>query len=60
MDFGEVTFVLRGREVTARMFVLRLSYSGFAVHRVFPAESQDALLVGHVAAFEVLGGVPVR
>ena len=60
VDFGEVAFVLRGRQVTARMFVLRMSFSGFAVHRVFPAESQDALLAGHVAAFEVLGGVPVR
>jgi len=36
VDFGEVAFVLRGKEVTARMFVLRLSYSGFAVHRGIP------------------------
>lgn len=34
VDFGAVTVGLRGVEVTCRMFVLRLSYSGFAVHRV--------------------------
>lgn len=26
---------------------------------MFPAESQDAFLAGHVATFEVFGGVPV-
>jgi transposase len=60
VDFGQVTFMLRGQEVTAWLFVLRLSYSGFAVHRVFPSQGQDALLAGHIEAFDVLGGVPAR
>jgi transposase len=37
---------------------LRLSYSGRAVHRVFASQGQEAFLEGHVAAFEVLGGIP--
>jgi hypothetical protein len=40
------------------LFVLRLSYSGKAVHKVFATCGQEAFLEGHVHAFTVLGGIP--
>lgn len=40
------------------LFVLRLSYSGKAVHRVTASAGQEAYFEGHVHAFRVLGGVP--
>jgi len=58
VDFGAVSVLLRGVQVTCRMFVMRLSYSGYAIHRVYPSEGQDALLAGHVEAFAAFGGVP--
>jgi len=33
-------------------------FSGRSVHRVFPTQSQEAFLEGHIAAFTELGGVP--
>ena len=35
-----------------------LVFSGKSVHRVFPTQSQEAFLEGHIAAFSELGGVP--
>lgn len=58
VDFGEVWVDLGGVRTKCHMFALRMSYSGFAVHRVYPTQSQEAFLEGHVAAFGVLGGVP--
>lgn len=59
-DFGEVHVYLRGELTRLAMFVLRLSYSGRAVHVCFPTETQEAFLEGHVIAFERFGGVPAR
>ena len=42
------------------MFAFRLSCSGKGVHRVYASQAQEAFLEGHVAAFEVMGGVPFR
>jgi transposase len=42
------------------LFTLRMSHSGRAVHRVFASQGQEAFVEGHVAAFEILGGVPTR
>jgi hypothetical protein len=42
------------------MFVLWLSHSGKAIHRVYPTQAQEAFLQGHVEAFEAIGGVPTR
>jgi hypothetical protein len=41
-----------------RLFTLRMSFSGKAMHRVFPSQGQEAFFEGHVAAFDVLGCVP--
>lgn len=59
VDFGEVAIRLRGTLVTCFLFSLRLSFSGKAVHRIFPSGGQEAFFEGHEHAFRVLGGVPV-
>jgi hypothetical protein len=58
VDFGELWVRLAGVMTKCFLFVLRLSYSGKAVHRVFATSGQEAFLEGHVHAFTVLGGVP--
>lgn len=58
VDFGEVWVLIGGTLVHCHMFVLRLCYSGKAVHRVYASCGQEAFLDGHVHAFRVLGGVP--
>jgi transposase len=60
VDFGEATVIVDGARLRVAIFHLRLSHSARAVHVAFPVESQEALLEGHVAAFERLGGVPAR
>jgi len=58
VDFGELWVRLAGVMTKCYLFVLRMSYSGKAVHRVFATCGQEAFLEGHVHAFTVLGGVP--
>lgn len=58
VDFGDVWVVLAGVMTKCTLFTLRLSHSGKAVHRVYASQGQEAFIAGHVAAFEVLGGVP--
>ena len=58
VDFGELWVRLAGVMTKCYLFVLRMSYSGKAVHRVFATCGQEAFLEGHVHAFAVLGGVP--
>lgn len=60
VDFGEVWVVIDGVKTKCHMFVLRLSHSGKAIHRVYPTQAQEAFLEGHVEAFEAIGGVPPR
>lgn len=43
-----------------RADLLRMSYSGKVVHRVFASQGQEAFMEGHVEAFRVLSGVPTR
>jgi len=58
VDFGDVYIDLAGVRTLCYMFVLRLSFSGKAVHRVSASEGQEAFFEGHAHAFSVLGGVP--
>lgn len=58
VDFGEVAVRLRGKLVTCSLFSLRLSFSGKAVHKIFPSGGQEAFFEGHEHAFRVLGGLP--
>lgn len=60
VDFADLWVDLRGVRTKVALFTLRLSYSGKAVHRVFPTQGQEAFLEGHVHAFDILGGVPAR
>jgi len=58
VDFCDLWVRLDGQVTKCFLFTMRLSYSGKAVHRVFASQGQEAFLEGHVAAFEVFGGVP--
>ena len=58
VDFADLWVRLNGQMTKCFLFTLRMSHSGRAVHRVFASQGQEAFLEGHVAAFEVLGGVP--
>ncbi|MCH6471189.1 IS21 family transposase [Sinomonas terrae] len=60
VDFGEVWIVLAGVRTKCHMFIMRLSHSGRAVHRVYSTQSQEAFLEGHLEAFDEFGGVPTR
>lgn len=60
VDFGELWLWLDGTLTKCWMFVLRLSASGKAVHRVYPTQAQEAFFEGHVVALERLGGCPRR
>lgn len=58
VDFGDVSFYLRGELVVGSMFVMRLSASGRGFHHIYLNEAQEVFLHGHVLAFEHFGGVP--
>ena len=60
VDFGQISFRLLGEQVIGRMFVMRLSASGKAFHRIYANEAQEVFIDGHVRAFEHFGGVPDR
>jgi transposase len=60
-DFGEIYVDDEvGARIKLYLFVLRLSSSGRAFHRVFANQAQEAFLEGHVAALAFFGGVPHR
>lgn len=60
-DFGEVYVDDEaGARLKLYLFVLRLSASGRAFHRLFANQTQEAFLEGHVAALAYFGGVPHR
>jgi transposase len=60
VDFGEATVSVAGEPLVVHLFHLRLSASARSVTLAFLGEDQQALLEGHVRAFERLGGVPGR
>lgn len=60
VDFGEFEAVIAGVVMTLWMFVMRLSYSGKAVHIAYANQAQESFLDGHVQAFERFGGVPAK
>jgi transposase len=60
VDFGEFHAWVAGAAVRLWMFVMRLSFSGRAVHIAYGNQAAESFLDGHVQAFEWLGGVPGR
>jgi transposase len=60
VDFGEIWCWLEGVLTKCWMFVMRLSASGKAVHRIYATQAQEAFFDGHVEAFETFGGLVRR
>lgn len=60
VDFGECWCWLEGVLTKCFMFVMRLSASGKAVHRIYATQAQEAFFAGHVEAFKTWGGCPHR
>lgn len=59
-DWGEAQVILAGVQQKVQVFVMHLSYSRRTFVMCFPAQKQEAFLLGHVRAFEHFGGVPHR
>lgn len=51
VDFGEFKALIGGVMVKLFMFVLRLSFSGRAVHVAYANQAQESFLDGHNIAF---------
>lgn len=56
VDFGELWCWLEGTFTKCWMFVMRLSASGKAVHRIYATQAQEAFFDGHAQAFAEFGG----
>jgi transposase len=59
-DFGEFYGWVAGDWTRLWMFVMRLSASGKAFHRVFGNQTAESFYEGHNLAFSHFGGVPRR
>lgn len=59
-DWGEAQVGMAGRQVTVQLFCMRLCSSRRLFVMAFPAQTQEAFLLGHVHAFAFFGGVPQR
>ena len=57
-DFGEALAVIGGVERKIYYLVMDLPHSDGCFVKAYPAETTEAFLDGHVAAFAFLGGVP--
>lgn len=57
-DFGEAMVVIADVEQTAHFAVFDLPHSDDCLVKVFPAETTEAFLQGHVRAFEYFGAAP--
>ena len=58
VDFGEATVEVGGRREKVAFFCLILPHSNVWFVKVYPRETTEAFLDGHVSAFALLGGVP--
>lgn len=58
VDFGEAIGVIGGVERKLHIFFLSLPHSDAFFIKVYPAETTEAFLDGHVAAFAFFGGLP--
>jgi transposase len=57
-DWGEVDIFLQGEQVTVQIFCMRCTFSRKIFVKAFFHQKQEALLQGHVDAFQFLGAVP--
>jgi hypothetical protein len=58
VDFGEAEAVIAGKRQRIHFFCLDLPHSDASFVKAYPAETTEAFLDGHVAAFTFFGGVP--
>jgi transposase len=58
VDFGEAIGVIGGVRCKLHVFYMDLPYSDMPFMKVYPAETTEAFLDGHVSAFAFFGGVP--
>jgi transposase len=59
VDFGEAIAVVGGVECKIHFFCMDLPHSDAPFVKTYPAETTEAFLDGHVAAFAHFGGVPL-
>ncbi|MGH6951450.1 MAG: IS21 family transposase, partial [Vitreimonas sp.] len=57
-DFGEAVAIIGGVRRKIHFFCLDLPHSDACFVKAYPAETTEAFLDGHVAAFAFFGGVP--
>lgn len=60
VDFGEALVVIAGAEHKVHYLVMDLPQSDDCFVAVFPAETTEVFLEGHIRAFAYFGGVPTR
>lgn len=58
VDFGEAVGVIGGVRRKLHVFFMDLPHSDMPFMKVYPAETTEAFLDGHVSAFAFFGGVP--
>ena len=58
VDFGEAVAVIAGVRQKIHFFCMDLPHSDGCFVKAYPAETTEAFLDGHVAAFAFFGGVP--
>ena len=59
IDFGKAVGVIGGIRCKIHLFCMDLPQSDACFVKAYPAETTEAFLDGHVAAFEFFGGVPL-
>ncbi len=59
VDFGEAVAVIAGVRQKIHFFCMDLPHSDACFVKAYPAETTEAFLDGHVAAFAFFGGVPL-
>jgi transposase len=60
VDWGEGAVIMAGRQITAQLFLMKLSYSRRTFMMAFPAQKQEAFFYGQAQAFAFFEGVPQR
>jgi len=60
VDWGQAVVIENGVQRRVHLFCTRLCHSSASFVRAYARETQEALLDGHVRAFEFFGGVPRR
>lgn len=58
VDFGEAIVEVEGERRKGHVFFMSLPYSDASFMKVYPAETTEAFLDGHVSAFAFFGGIP--